>query len=68
MRSSANDLISFIHISIDCSAKAGPIIRNFNQNWKKSLEQINSEVMRSFTNFMNGTNILQVRNNDLFHE
>lgn len=36
------------------------IIRGFNNDWKKALETINQEVMRAFTNFKNGTQILQV--------
>ncbi|XP_037080746.1 vacuolar protein sorting-associated protein 52 homolog [Pollicipes pollicipes] len=35
------------------------LVRSFAANWKKSLEDINNEIMRSFTNFRNGTNILQ---------
>ena len=36
------------------------IVRGFNNDWKRALEVINQEVMRSFTNFKNGTQILQV--------
>ncbi|XP_043239477.1 vacuolar protein sorting-associated protein 52 homolog isoform X3 [Amphibalanus amphitrite] len=35
------------------------LVRSFSAGWKKSLEEINNEIMRSFTNFRNGTNILQ---------
>ena len=35
------------------------LVRSFAAGWKKSLEEINNEIMRSFTNFRNGTNILQ---------
>ena len=35
------------------------LVRSFSAGWKKSLEGINNEIMRSFTNFRNGTNILQ---------
>ncbi|XP_046548966.1 vacuolar protein sorting-associated protein 52 homolog isoform X4 [Haliotis rubra] len=35
------------------------IVRGFNNDWKKALETINQDVMRSFTNFKNGTQILQ---------
>ncbi|PVD21732.1 hypothetical protein C0Q70_17532 [Pomacea canaliculata] len=38
------------------------IIRGFNNDWKKALETINQEVMRAFTNFKNGTQILQFNN------
>lgn len=37
------------------------MVRGFNSDWKKSLESINNEVMKAFTNFKNGTAILQVR-------
>ncbi|UYV71586.1 VPS52 [Cordylochernes scorpioides] len=40
--------------------KVAPIIRGFNSSWKKSIEDINQEILRSFSNFKNGTNILQV--------
>ncbi len=36
-----------------------PLIKNFTNDWKKSLELINQEIMRSFTNFKNGQTILQ---------
>lgn len=36
------------------------IVRGFNNDWKRALEMINGEVMRAFTNFKNGTQILQV--------
>ncbi|CAF0734135.1 unnamed protein product [Brachionus calyciflorus] len=36
-----------------------PLIKNFTNDWKKSLELINQEIMRSFTNFKNGQAILQ---------
>lgn len=36
-----------------------PIVRSFAKNWKQALEAINHEVMNSFTNFKNGTSILQ---------
>lgn len=35
------------------------IVRGFNNDWKRALEVINQEVMRAFTNFKNGTQILQ---------
>ncbi len=37
-----------------------PLIKNFTNDWKKSLELINQEIMRSYTNFKNGQIILQV--------
>lgn len=36
------------------------LIRDFAVNWKVAIENMNQEVMRSFSNFKNGTNILQV--------
>lgn len=36
------------------------IVRGFNNDWKRALESINQDVMRAFTNFKNGTQILQV--------
>ncbi|XP_033763726.1 vacuolar protein sorting-associated protein 52 homolog [Pecten maximus] len=35
------------------------IVRGFNNDWKRALEVINGDVMRAFTNFKNGTQILQ---------
>lgn len=35
------------------------IIRNFAMRWKAVIENMNQEVMRSFSNFKNGTAILQ---------
>ncbi|WAR31449.1 VPS52-like protein [Mya arenaria] len=39
--------------------RVSQIVRGFNADWKRALEYINQEVMRSFTNFKNGTQILQ---------
>jgi len=36
------------------------LVRGFAADWKKSIENINQEIMRSFSNFKNGTTILQV--------
>ncbi|KAI6191229.1 Vacuolar protein sorting-associated protein 52-like protein [Aphelenchoides bicaudatus] len=41
------------------SGKITQIIRAFSADWKRSLESINTEILRSFTNLKNGTNILQ---------
>ena len=38
-----------------------PLIKSFTNEWKKNLDLINQEIMRSFTNFKNGQAILQVR-------
>ncbi|XP_013412635.1 vacuolar protein sorting-associated protein 52 homolog isoform X2 [Lingula anatina] len=35
------------------------IVRGFNSEWKKAIELTNQDAMRSFTNFKNGTQILQ---------
>ncbi|KAI0213670.1 Vacuolar protein sorting-associated protein 52-like [Lamellibrachia satsuma] len=35
------------------------LVRGFNSEWKKAIELINQDVMTSFTNFKNGTQILQ---------
>ena len=39
--------------------KAGAIVLSFNGKWKTALDQLNKEVLGSFPNFKNGTNILQ---------
>ena len=36
------------------------LVRGFSADWKKSIETLNHDVMQSFTNFKNGTAILQV--------
>ncbi|VDN58687.1 unnamed protein product [Dracunculus medinensis] len=41
------------------SSKVTGIVRSFSANWKRSIDAINQEIIRSFTNFKNGTNILQ---------
>eukprot|EP00057_Strongylocentrotus_purpuratus_P020269 XP_011674743.1 PREDICTED: vacuolar protein sorting-associated protein 52 homolog [Strongylocentrotus purpuratus] len=35
------------------------LVRGFSSGWKQAIELINQEIMRSFTNFKNGTGILQ---------
>ncbi len=42
--------------------KVPNIVKSFGVEWKRAIESINQEVMQSFTNFKNGTTILQVRN------
>ena len=39
--------------------KSGTIIISFNGKWKSALDELNKEVLGSFPNFKNGTNILQ---------
>ena len=36
------------------------LVRGFASDWKKSIEELNQDIMHSFTNFRNGTTILQV--------
>ena len=38
------------------------LVRGFAGDWKKSIEVLNQDIMQSFTNFKNGTAILQVLN------
>merc|ERR1712096_400534 len=38
----------------------GRIIAGFNSRWKNSLDAVNKEVLSSFPNFKNGTEILQM--------
>ena len=40
--------------------KVGDLIRGFNLNWRKSLEQVSRDIMASYTNFKNGNNIQQI--------
>jgi hypothetical protein len=35
------------------------LIRTFAKDWKKAVDDIDAEVMRSFANFKNGTAVLQ---------
>lgn len=37
------------------------LVRGFSATWKQSVEAMSRDVMRSFTNFKNGTSIIQVR-------
>ena len=39
--------------------KVSSLLKHFNETWKKALDSINSEILGSFPNFKNGTNILQ---------
>lgn len=39
--------------------RAQAMIRTFSTSWKKSLEEIHHDVMQTFTDFKNGSNILQ---------
>ena len=44
------------------------IVKGFSNDWKKSLDLINQDIMRTFTNFKNGTAILQVRYSFAIHK
>ncbi|XP_035210728.1 vacuolar protein sorting-associated protein 52 homolog isoform X3 [Stegodyphus dumicola] len=41
------------------AAKVTPLVKSFNSGWKKAMDEINADIMTTFTNFRNGTNILQ---------
>uniref|UniRef100_A0A7E4W8C4 Vacuolar protein sorting-associated protein 52 homolog n=1 Tax=Panagrellus redivivus TaxID=6233 RepID=A0A7E4W8C4_PANRE len=41
------------------TTKVMPLVRSFGADWKRSIEAINHEVLQSFTNYKNGSNILQ---------
>ena len=43
-----------------CTDEVVRLVRGFASNWKGSIESLNHDVMRQFTNFRNGTSILQV--------
>nr|XP_027194537.1 vacuolar protein sorting-associated protein 52 homolog isoform X2 [Dermatophagoides pteronyssinus] len=40
--------------------RVGDLIQNFNNNWRRSLEQVSKDIMASFTNFRTGNNIQQI--------
>lgn len=40
-------------------ARITQLVRGFSSSWKQSVEAMSQEVMRSFTNFKNGTSIIQ---------
>lgn len=42
-------------------ARITQLVRGFSSTWKQSVEAMSRDVMRSFTNFKNGTSIIQVR-------
>uniref|UniRef100_A0A8C7Y0G9 Vacuolar protein sorting-associated protein 52 homolog n=1 Tax=Oryzias sinensis TaxID=183150 RepID=A0A8C7Y0G9_9TELE len=41
-------------------ARITQLVRGFSSTWKQSVESMSQDVMRSFTNFKNGTSIIQV--------
>lgn len=42
------------------TARVTQLVRGFAATWKASVETLSQDVMRSFTNFKNGTTIIQV--------
>lgn len=46
-------------IEIKILGNATQLIKSFSSDWKKSLDLINQEIMRTFSNFKNGQSILQ---------
>ena len=57
-----NELYVFGLLLISCFhlERIQQLVRGFASDWKRSIENINQEIMRSFSNFKNGTTILQV--------
>ncbi|GFR04939.1 vacuolar protein sorting-associated protein 52 homolog [Trichonephila clavata] len=41
------------------AGKVPILVKSFNSGWKKAMDEINGDIMTTFTNFKNGTNILQ---------
>ncbi|XP_069372680.1 vacuolar protein sorting-associated protein 52 homolog isoform X1 [Paralichthys olivaceus] len=41
-------------------ARITQLVRGFSSSWKQSVESMSQDVMRSFTNFKNGTSIIQI--------
>lgn len=41
------------------TAKVPHLVKSFNSGWKKAMDDIYADIMQTFTNFKNGTNILQ---------
>lgn len=44
----------------EMEGKSSEIVQNFSQNWKKSLEDLNREVLLSFPNLVTGARLLQL--------
>ncbi|MEE6526738.1 hypothetical protein FKM82_027543, partial [Ascaphus truei] len=40
-------------------ARVAQLVRGFSSTWKQAVETLSQDVMRSFTNFKNGTSIIQ---------
>ena len=47
-------------MKLNFSDKLTAVVNSFTAGWKKSIDAINGEIVKSFTDFKNGTNILQV--------
>ena len=47
------------YVQVD-ERRVGQIVRGFATDWKRGIEGINHDIMRSFSNLKNGTAILQV--------
>ena len=47
-------------IPFNSEGRVTQLVRQFNEIWKRAIETMNGEVMKSFSNFRNGTQILQV--------
>lgn len=47
------------HLLVRYNDKLTAVVQSFSANWRRSIDAINGEVVKSFTNFKNGTNILQ---------
>lgn len=51
----------FIHFPPSTSsARVTQLARGFSSTWKAAVESLSQDVMRSFSNFKNGTGIIQV--------
>ena len=51
---------SYILIFFVQTGQVSQLVKDFAVRWKAAIEGMNSELMRSFSNFKNGTQILQV--------
>lgn len=51
-------------VGVLAAARVTQLVRGFSCTWKQSVESMSQDVMRSFTNFKNGTSIIQVRTAD----
>lgn len=49
-----------VHEGVCPPARVTQLARGFSSTWKASVESLSQDVMRSFSNFKNGTSIIQV--------